>query len=176
MRRHTLLTATTLCLALSLLAIEVNATMVMDLRPEQLALAGGDLEKSMTLNPNQRTLWRQVTAKARDVLRVRQSRREKLQADVKARLADDQSELRDVNSWIDVEADLSAKEDKQLRELWLTVNDALDDSQRSMLRQLLLDQLERASDAGQAPRGNRDEGAGNSTGRRRGGNKGGFGS
>ena len=55
-------------------------------------------------------------------------------------------ELRELAKRLDAEGDLSNQESKQLRELWLTVNDALDDNQRQIIRAVLADQLQRSAD------------------------------
>lgn len=165
-------------LALSLLlaasALPVHAINVMELKSEQLLFAASDLKETLTLTPNQQTLWQQSTAKATTLLRARQKRRGALQTDVKARLADPKVELRELGRAIDQESDLAAAEDKQLRELWLTVNDALDDQQRAKVTQALLSQLERADHPGEmGGRGGREGGP--PEGGRRGGKPGGMG-
>jgi hypothetical protein len=161
-----------LSLMLSASAPLVAAINVMDLKSEQLLFAAGDLKDMLTLTQNQQTLWQQSTAKANTLLRARQKRRTALQADVKAKLGDPKVELRELGAAIDQEADLAAAEDKQLRELWLTVNDALDDQQRAKVTQALMSQLERADHP--AEMGGRREG-GPPEGGRRGGKHGGMG-
>jgi hypothetical protein len=59
---------------------------------------------------------------------------------------DPTTELRDMAAWVDREADLSMQEDRQLRELWLTVNDALDDHQRQTVLAFLADELARVAE------------------------------
>lgn len=161
-----------LSLMLSASAPFVHAINVMDLKSEQLLFAASDLKDTLTLTPNQQTLWQQSTAKATTLLRARQKRRTALQAEVQARLGDPKVELRELGKAIDQEADLAAAEDKQLRELWLTVNDALDDQQRAKVTQALLSQLERADHP--AETGGRREG-GPPEGGRHGGKHGGMG-
>lgn len=151
-----------------------HAINVMDLKSEQLLFAASDLKDTLTLTPNQQTLWQQSTAKATTLLRARQKRRGTLQTEVKAKLADPQVELRELGGAIDQESELAAAEDKQLRELWLTVNDALDDQQRAKVTQALLSQLERADHPGEmGGRGGREGGP--PEGGRRGGKPGGMG-
>ena len=148
------------------------AVKVMDLRAEQLMMGADSIRKGLDLTPNQQTLWQQMTAKAWGILRTRQSRREKLQADLKTRLTAGAPDLRDLTGSIDNEATVSAGEDKQLRELWLTVNDALNDKQRAQVIELLTSQLDRldVDPAGRgAPPGGREQGGGSGGGRHRGG-------
>lgn len=139
----------------------------MDLRAEQLMSAANEIKNSLVLTPNQQTLWQQTSWKARVLLNARQSRREKLQAELKARLSAPETDLRDLAVMIDEEAKASADEDKQLRELWLTVNDALDDRQRTIVLQFLLDQLDRSDDEGRGPRAGRGNGSPGGMGRQR---------
>jgi hypothetical protein len=100
------------------------------------------------LTPNQQTLWRQTDAKMRGILDERRHRRERLQDALKQGLAKPNSELRDLAKLYDDEADASLREDRQLRELFLTVNDALDDGQRQTILTALSDQLQRVPDRG----------------------------
>jgi hypothetical protein len=91
-------------------------------------------------------LWQQSEARTRSVLRERQARRERLQKQASALAARDNAELRDLESAAETEAAASALEDAQLRGLWLTMNDALDDGQRRTVLRFLADQLERVRD------------------------------
>jgi hypothetical protein len=161
-----------LSLMLSASAPLVPAINVMDLKSEQLLFAAGDLKDTLTLTQNQQTLWQQSTAKANTLLRARQKRRTALQAEVTAKLGDPKVELRELGTAIDQEADLAAAEDKQLRELWLSVNDALDDQQRAKVTQAMMSQLERADHPNEA--GGRREG-GPPEGGKHGGKRGGMG-
>ena len=117
----------------------------MEIRAEELMHQSADLKQSLNLNANQQVLWQQVEAEARALLHARQSRREHLHADLKSSLADVKTELRDLSGAFDVETTVSAQEDKQLREWWLTVNDALDDTQRRTALVFLGDQLQRVA-------------------------------
>jgi hypothetical protein len=116
-----------------------------DLRAEDLLAMAPDVKKSLDLNANQQTLWQQVEARTRAVLRERQLRRERMHQQTKTMLEKPGVELRDLNALIDAEAGLSAAEDKQLRELWLTVNDALDDKQRATVAGLLSERMARVA-------------------------------
>ena len=128
------------------LSASVYALPVMDVRIEDLVLQASDVRKSLNLNPNQQILWQQVNSRVRMIVHARQSRRERLQADIKLGLDDSKIELRELAGRMDAEDDLSSQESKQLRELWLTVNDALDDNQRQIIRAVLADQLQRSAD------------------------------
>ena len=79
----------------------------------------------------------------RTIAEARRRRRGQLQTDMKKGLSDPRAELRDLAKTLDAEYDQSHQENKQLRELFLTVNDALDDNQRQKILVLLADQLQR---------------------------------
>jgi hypothetical protein len=137
------------------------------------------LRTSLALNANQQVLWQQSEARTRSLLRERQARRERLQKQAVQLAARPDAELRDLGAAAETEAALSAQEDAQLRSLWLTLNDALDDGQRRTVLRFLGDQLERvregappAREGGGAGReGNHGGGPGG--GRGRGGSSGG---
>jgi len=120
-----------------------QAAKVMEMEAEDMVRAAGHIKDMLALTPNQQTLWQQVASKSGALLRVRQSRREKLQAGLKARLADPNQELRDLAASIEAEAAASAAENKELRELWLTLGDALNDQQRQQVAQFMTSQLDR---------------------------------
>jgi hypothetical protein len=125
-----------------------HAIPVTDVHVEDLMSQASDVKKSLNLNPNQQLLWQQTESKMRAILSARQRRREQLQTDLKKGLDDPHAELRDLAKRMETEDDLSYQENKQLRELWLTVNDALDDPQRETILTLLSDQLQRIPDQG----------------------------
>jgi hypothetical protein len=125
-----------------------HAIPVMDVRLEDLMAQDGDVKKSLNLNPNQQLLWQQVESKTRAIVSARQRRQEQLQADLKKGLDDPHAELRDLARKLDAESDADYQENKQLRELWLTVNDALDDTQRQTVLLVLADHLQRVVDDG----------------------------
>jgi hypothetical protein len=149
-----------------------HAIPAMDVQFEDLMAQASDVKKSLNLNSNQQVLWQQVESKMRAILSVRLRRREQLQSELKKGLDDPKTELRDWAKKVDAEANLSYLENKQLRELWLTVNDALNDSQRQTILLLLSDQLQRVADTGQESRpGNQPHSQG--MGRQRSGGMGG---
>ncbi|MDB5763601.1 MAG: hypothetical protein JWQ21_2596 [Herminiimonas sp.] len=131
---------------------------VMDIHIEDLMLRASDIQKSLMLNPNQQLLWQQVESKSRAILRARQTRRGNLQADLLAKLDVPTTELRDMAAWVNKEADLTMQEDRQLRELWLTVNDALDDHQRQTVLSFLADELVRVADQDRGHKAEKSDG------------------
>jgi hypothetical protein len=147
------------------------AVPLMEVHAEDLLAMAPDVKKSLNLTPNQQTLWQQVEARTRSMLRERQSRRERMQQQTRTMLEKPGVELRELNALIDAEAGLSAAEDKQLRELWLSVNDALDDRQRAVVAGLLSEQMARV--AHPAPQhGGEERGRGEGGSRRGGGGMG----
>jgi hypothetical protein len=129
-----------------LLGRPAYAIAVMDISPDVLLQQSADLKAQLHLNANQGILWQQVSGKAQVILRSRMGRREKLQADLKQAVDDKGSELRSMNRKVEDEAELSNAENRQLRELFLTMADALDDGQRQIVQQFLADQLQRLAD------------------------------
>jgi uncharacterized membrane protein YgcG len=117
------------------------AVPLMDLRANDLMFMAADLKKAMNLSTNQQTLWGQVEGRTRSVLRERQHRREALQEQARTMLAKPDVELRELNRLVEAESATAAAEDKGLRELWLGLNDALDDKQRAQLAAFLGEQL-----------------------------------
>jgi hypothetical protein len=133
-------------LALLLHAGSAAASPLMDLRAEDVLPMAPQLRTSLALNANQQLLWQQSEARTRALLRERQARRERLQKLAAQVAARPDAELRELDSAVETEAAASALEDKQLRALWLAVNDALDDGQRRTVLRFLADQLERVRD------------------------------
>jgi uncharacterized membrane protein YgcG len=130
------------------------AVPLMDMRAEDLLPMASDFKKSLNLNANQQTLWLQVEGRSRTVLRERLHRREALQDKAKTLLAKPDVELRELNALVEAESAAAAQEDKQLRELWLDLNDALDDGQRRQVATLVSEQLQRVVPEGR-PAGER---------------------
>jgi hypothetical protein len=103
-----------------------------------------------------------------------------LQEQAKTLLAKPEVELRDLNRAVEAEASATNTEDKQLREAWLEVNDALDDKQRAQVATFIGEQLMRVvpegrsggERGGERPSGGRPGGMG---GHGRGGMGGGMG-
>jgi hypothetical protein len=143
------------------------AVPLMDLHAEDLLPMASEFKKMMNLNANQQTLWNQVESRSRAVLRERLHRREALQDKAKALLGKPDVELRELNALVEAESATSSAEDRQLRELWLGVNDALDDKQRVQMATFMSEQLMRV-----VPEG-RPAGGGGPGGREGGGRPGG---
>lgn len=137
------------------------AVPVMELRADDLLPLAADLKKQLNLTPNQQTLWQQTETRVRNLLRERKARRERLQTTTQAALQAPTVELRDLSPAIDQETSTSASEEKQLREWWLTVNDALDEKQRQLVALQVYEHLLRVQDNGGPGRSERrreDEG------------------
>jgi hypothetical protein len=164
------LLGTALLLAITSVA---SAIPVMDMRAEDLVPMVSEFRNELKLTPNQLTLWQRVEGRSKTIVRERKARREQLQQVVKDRLATPKVELRDVNALIEAETKASAQEDKQLRDLWLEVNDALDDNQRQQVATMMGEQLMRVADPARAPqRGGDDNSQKRGSGGRRGGGSG----
>jgi len=144
-------------LALSAALSPAFALPVMEMRAEDFLPMASELKKSLNLNTNQQTLWQQVESKTRSVLRDRKTRRDRLQAATQAGTQGANVELRDLAKAIDEETTVSANEEKLLREWWLTVNDALSESQRQIVVNLVSEQLLRVPDNGGSARPERKE-------------------
>lgn len=142
-----------------------------DLRAEDLLPMSSEVKKTLKLTANQETLWNQVEARSRSILRERQSRRQALQERAKGLLGKPDVELRDLDRETEVEATVAYAEERKLRALWLEVNDGLDDSQRRQVADLLSDQLMRVVPEGErggaqgAPRTERPRRSGPGMGR-----------
>ena len=154
------------------------AVPVLDMHAEDFLPMADDLRKALNLNPNQQILWQQTEGKTRNLLRERKIRRDRLQAATQAATQGANVELRDLTKAIDEETDAAAAEEKLLREWWLTVNDALNESQRRIVAQQVSEHLLRVPDNGGAPHGaseRKEEGGERRGGGRRGGGAGGMG-
>ena len=128
-------------------ALTVSAVPIAEMRLEDLLPMAPDFRMELKLNANQTTLWQQVEGKTRQLLRERKARRERLQAAVTQGLQAPRLELRDMLAGLDNESALSLAEEKQVREWWLSVNDALDEQQRQMVAQFIAGQMARVMDA-----------------------------
>lgn len=135
-------------LALSALLSPAFAVPVTDMRAEDYLPMAAELKKSLNLNANQQTLWAQTESRTRKLLGERKARRERLQAAALAGAQNANAELRELGTAMDEETTTSAAEEKQLREWWLSVNDALTEAQRQSVLRLLGEQLLRVQDNG----------------------------
>jgi hypothetical protein len=163
-----------LALLLGTAALTASAVPVAEMRLEDLLPMAPDFKTELKLNANQSTLWQQVEGKSRQLLRERKARRERLQAGVTQGLQAPRLELRDLLAGLDNESTQSLAEEKQLREWWLSVNDALDENQRQMVAQFIAGQMARVMDAAASRSESRGAPAGEHGGRK-GGGKGGMG-
>ena len=162
--------------AAMLLAGPALATPMMDMRAQDLLMMAPDLKQQLKLNANQATLWQQTESRTRALLRERQSREEKLQAATLAALGGKDVELRELSGTLDAEDGARAAEEKQLREWWLTVTDALDETQRRQVAVFLTEQLQRKAEGpGSGGNGGPPREGGEGRGGHRGGPGGGMG-
>jgi hypothetical protein len=122
-----------------------------DMRIEDLILMAPDFKTELALNANQATLWSQVESKTRQLIRERISRRDRLQSAVQQGLQAPNIELRDMVGALNAETDTSAAEQKQMREWWLTVNDALNETQRRAVATFFAEQILRVDGGGSSP-------------------------
>jgi len=138
-----------------------HAVPLTDLRAEDLLPMAGDMKQSLNLSPNQQTLWSKAEAASRTILRDRTRRRAALQEWARTLLASPDADLRKLDAATDAESATANAEDRQLRALWLDVNDGLDDNQRRRVAGRLGEQLLRVVPdgvgRGAAPAGQRDE-------------------
>ena len=128
-------------------ALTASAVPIAEMRLEDLLPMAPDFRMELKLNANQTTLWQQVEGKTRQLLRERKVRRERLQAAVTQGLQTPRLELRDLLAGLDTESTQGLAEEKQLREWWLSVNDALDEQQRQAVAQFIAGQMARVMDA-----------------------------
>ncbi|MEO7497505.1 MAG: hypothetical protein ABIT83_09720 [Massilia sp.] len=152
-----LFAVTALC-SLCSVCLPAAATPLMEMRIENLLPMAPDFKTSLALTPNQQTLWQQVESRSRAIVRERQSRREHLQRAVATALEGKSVELRELSAPLDAELATTMAEEKQLRELWLGLNDALDEKQRQMVVTLLAEQMMKVNGDGEHERAQRPEG------------------
>lgn len=170
------LSALRLCAALMLgvAAATASAVPIAEMRLQDLLPMAPDFKTELKLNANQQILWQKVENSTRQLLRERQARRERLQAGVQQALAAPNVELRELVAGLDNEATLSLAEEKQVREWWLSVNDALDERQRQAVAVFIAGQMARVMD-GPLPHAESHGREGGQPGGRKGGGKGGMG-
>lgn len=164
----------TLAAMLTGAAASALAIPVMDMHIEDMINMGPDFKKELNLTPNQDRLWSKVDGETRQLVRERVSRRERLQSAIQQGLQAPNVELRDMVGAMDAETATSAAEEKQLRQWWLMVNDALDENQRRAVATFFAEQMLRVQDSN-APRSERpkSDSAPKSGGGRHGGGMGG---
>ncbi|MTW11810.1 hypothetical protein GM658_14490 [Pseudoduganella eburnea] len=153
-------TARAAWLLLAMAVAPAFAVPVMDMRAEDLVPMASEFRKSLNLNSNQQTLWAKVESQSKALLRERKARRDRLQEATRSSLEAQNVELRDLQAGLEAEQAATAAEDRQLREWWLGINDALDDGQRQAAAKFLLDQLIRMEDGPGASHAERPAGEG----------------
>lgn len=145
-------TARAAWLVLAMAVAPAFAVPVMDMRAEDLVPMAAEFRKSLNLNANQQTLWAKVESQSKALLRERKARRERLQEATRAGLQAQNVELRELQAGLEAEQAATAAEERQLREWWLGINDALDDGQRQAAAKFLVEQLIRMEDGPGAQR------------------------
>jgi len=118
-----------------------HAMSVMEFSVDTLLLNSVQIKTSLNLTKNQDLLWQQTETKLRSLAHQRGVRREHMQFDIQKNLKLPNIELRDLNKQITQEEEISTQENKEIRELCLTLNDALDDNQRLQIQSFLSEQL-----------------------------------
>jgi len=151
-------TARAAWLLLAMAVAPAFAVPVMDMRAEDLVPMASEFRKSLNLNANQQTLWGKVESQSKALLRERKSRRERLQEATRHALEAQNVELRELQAGLEAEQATTEAEDRQMREWWLGINDALDDGQRQAAAKFLLDQLIRMEDGPGSSHGERPAG------------------
>ena len=142
---------TFVCSAFAVVPIASFAATTFDIPSESLFKQSVELQQRLNLTANQRMLWFQVEAKAKDVVRERQARRDRLQSELRASL-NSPTELRDLSKQIAIEEDTALKETRRLRELWLDLDDALDEPQRARLHVAMWEQITQLDGAQDTPK------------------------
>jgi hypothetical protein len=138
----------TLAVLLAGMGASAFAIPVMDMHIEDMINMGPDFKKELNLTPNQDRLWSKIDGETRQLVRERLSRRERLQTAIQQGLQAPSVELRDMVGAMDAETATTAAEEKQLRQWWLMVNDALDENQRRAVATFFAEQMLRVQDSG----------------------------
>lgn len=152
---------------------------IADWRAEELLMQAPEAKKELGLTDNQNLLWEQSIRKTRAILRLRKERREALDAAARKSASEPGADLRMLAASLQDDAASVHDEDKELREIWFTMNDALDDRQRALVLARFRSMLERqprepGGGEGRAERPGKPEGGGRG-GRGPGGGGGGMG-
>jgi hypothetical protein len=119
------------------------AVPVADWRADDLLMQAPEIKKELGLTENQNLLWEQSMRKTRAILRLRKERRDELDAASQKIAAEPGAELRTLARALADDAASVHDEEKELREIWFTVNDALDDRQRALVLARFRNMLER---------------------------------
>lgn len=138
---HTLLLLTSLMFVGQAQAIDLS-----DFRLQDVIPILSEMKMPANLSSNQQALWLQVENKTKVITRVRDERRNQIQNSLKKRLKEKAPELRDIVSLMNQDEHMSAQENQEIREAWMTLYDALSDAQRDVVAALLHEQLLRVAD------------------------------
>lgn len=135
----------TFALASAFLCIQplAHAVPVTDWRADELLLQAPGIKKELGLTDNQSLLWEQSMRKTRALLRLRKERRDELDAAARRTVGEPGAELRTLAAALQDDVAAVHDEDKELREIWFTMNDALDDRQRGLVLARFRSLLER---------------------------------
>jgi hypothetical protein len=133
-------------------SLPAYAMLLMDAPGEEVLKQSAEIRLRLNLTANQQVLWQQVESRTREMVRERRARRERLQAELKSSLDDRKIELRDLAKKIDAEEELGSQEIRKIRELWLTLDDALDDTQRQVAHAFLREQIDRFDQIKESPK------------------------
>ena len=143
--------ATFACSAFIVIPMSSFAAATFDIPSESLFKQSVELQQRLNLTANQRLLWFQVEAKAKDIVRERQARRDRLQSELRTSLTAP-GELRELSKQIAIEEETALKETRRLRELWLDLDDALEEPQRARLHVAMWEQISQLEGAQVAPK------------------------
>lgn len=133
------------CAAL-IVSFPAPATPLVELIATDILPMTEQLRKDLQLTPNQQILWQQTEQRTRAVLHQRQQRRARLQEDTDKVLRTPGAELRDLARGYDDDGVAAEQEGRQLREIWFSMADALDDRQRKQVQDYILDRMQRVAD------------------------------
>ena len=119
------------------------AVPVTDWRADELLMQAPEIKTELGLTDNQNLLWEQSMRNTRSILRLRKERRDELDAAARKLAAEPTAEPRTLARALADDAASVHDEDKELREIWFTMNDALDDRQRALVLARVRSMLER---------------------------------
>ncbi len=125
---------------------QVQAIDLQDFRLQDVVPILSEMKLSANLTANQQALWLQVENKTKSITRVRDERRAQIQQSLKKRLKEKAPELRDLVVLMNQDDTMTAQENQEMREAWMGLYDALNDTQRDVVAGLLNEQLLRVAD------------------------------
>ena len=129
-----------LLLLFSVVAV-ANAISVLDLRTDSLMVRLPELKKNLNLNANQQILWQQCESKTNAMMRAKELRLIKVDQLVRDMIQQPNVELRDIDARLREEKRVTELDEQTVREIWLTMFDALNDAQRLQVQEFLYEQL-----------------------------------